>query len=350
MSTPVNNPILARLNNPTIADNLPSSFTNVQGKNLISLRVINSSSLSASQFGNLNGSYSNNQLAFTEWGSLVDSSDPTDAAFQYFISPFDPGYATGTITPPNSGDVINGSDSARIFGNIGAFPSDNPMFSSGQAFVSPKNAKWILSIDQDSSNSNVYTIYFNPLNNSTLSATDIQNNIGKYCDIVNNIDPMCFCQASAEICTQAAFPNIGSASDLKNKSQSDYDAIKTNCNCLNAQCQFAANNEKNAYAAGKVCTNGASACGTSFTYSLTNGISNSDNKTVQEQCGGGGSTNYTTTPQYTTPEAQIVAKKAAAKKEAAKKEAAKKSNLERNIGISVGVVAFIAVIYYLLTQ
>jgi len=346
MATPVNNPILARLTNPNVSDNLPSSFTNVQGKHLISLAVINSGSLSAAQFGNLSGSYANNQLAFTEWGSLVDSSDPTDPSLQYFISPFDPAYAQGTPTPPNPGDVINGSNSARIFGNIGAFPSDNPMFSSGQAFVSPKNAKWILSINQDSSNNNVYTIYFNPLNNSTLTAAEIESNIANYCDIVNNIDPMCFCQASAEICTQAAFPNIGSATDLKNKSPSDYAAIKTNCNCLNAQCQFAATNEKNAYAAGKGCTNGAAACGTSFTYSLANGISNSDNKTVQAQCGGGGSTTYATTPQYTTPQAQIAAKKTAEKKAAEKK----KSKVERNIAISVGVVAFIAVIYYLLTQ
>ena len=346
MTTPVNNPILARLKNQSIADILPSSFTNVQGKHLISLHVINSSSLNAQTFGNLNGSFTNNQLAFTEYGSLLDSTAPT--TLQYFSSPFDPAYPN--ITLPNPSDTINGTDTSRTFGNIGAFPSQNPMFKSGQAFVSPRNAKWILNITQDSASDNVYTIYFNPLNNSTLTSAEIESNIGKYCDIVNNIDPMCFCQDSSDICTQAVFPNIGSSNDLKNKSPSDYNAIKKKCNCLNAQCQFAARNEKNKYAQGKMCTDGASACGTSFTYSSANGISNSENQSVQSQCGGGGSTAYDTSPQQPQTVVSTQQAQAAVKKAAVKKAEAKKSKVERNIVISAIVVAFIAAIYYLLTQ
>lgn len=342
------NPILARLNNSDIADTLPSTFKNTQGMGLICLVVINSSSLSSTKYQNLNGSFTGGNLAFTQYGSLVDITDPSSLGFQYFSSPFDPANQYGQITTPTADDVLNGPNGSKIFGNIGGFPSQNALFKSGQAFVSPKNAKWILNISIDSASNNVYTIYFNPLNNSDLSLDAIESNIGQYCDLVNNIDPMCFCQESQEICTQAVFPTIAGADALKTKSLSEYNAIKEKCKCLNAQCQFAANTEKNKYAQKQKCDNGASACGASFNYSSANGISGADNQTVQSQCGAGGPTAYSS-PSGSAP---VAAQSAASTKTAAaqKETAAKRSKVVRNILITLAVVALVLILLYLFTQ
>jgi len=348
-------PILERLNNTQIRDTMPPSYINRQGKPFITLAVIDQNTLSSAQYQNLNTSYHANQLAFTEWGSLADSEAINNTAYQFFSSPFDPLHYDDppyNITRPRAGDEINGLETASVYGTIANFSSKaGALFKPGETFVSPRTAKWILNVTQGGSGkSNIFTIYFNPLNNPNLTLPDIETNISRYCNMINNVDPMCFCQEAEEICTEAVFPDRQSAAKLKADFPDKYAEIKSQCSCLNSQCQFASENENNEYARIKTCPNGGTACGSQFTFSMVSGMSNDINESIVDKCGAGGIA--PSTAQKKAEQEAAARKKAedAKKAEAAKKLEETEGDVLKQIGVAIGIVVFFGVMYYLLTH
>ena len=281
------NPVLARLNSTNIINNLPTTFTNIQNNPLIKLATLTSSSLGTTLFNQLNGSYLNGNLALNQYGSLLDPK----LSATYFTSPFEP----TSIPSSTSADIISGGSNPYVYGNIGNFPSSGSIFSSGTVFVSPVNAKWILHMGQKS-----VTIFFNTLNNKNLSLNEISANINKFCSIINNADPMCFCNTSNQICTDAAIGSSANSALLSSNSPSDYANIKKNCACLNAQCQFASSAENNLYSKSMGCSQGATACGANFIYG-ENGVISQNNKNISQQCGLGDVNPPNNTPPNNTP-------------------------------------------------
>lgn len=294
----MNNPLLKRLTSSTINDKLPSTFKNSQGQPLICLATISvqnqpsyyllstdSDPPSYITYNALNTSYSSGQLVFNSYGSLTDIKNFGNQSSQFFSSPFDPAYPN--ITPPTPGqtlDVINGADNAYVYGLMQKFSTSNGM--SGSTYVSPKNAKWILNVSQDVQGNNVYKIFFNPLQNINLTSTELTSNLSTICNIISNADPLCFCNASSTICTDAALGGPGQGSNLQSKSSSDYNKVKANCNCLNNQCVYAMRNENNNYISGMTpCSSSVSACGQDFSFSSGTGVASSSNKLLSSVCG-----------------------------------------------------------------
>ena len=305
----MSNPILNRLNpTNTIKDTIPG-----QGQPLICLATISMANLPGYYFVNtttdgsgntvttnityneLNKSYANGTLVFNSYGSLTDIKNYlTLTLSQFFISPFDPAYTNAKqplnynqysyISPPTPGStlaVINGADNAFVYGLVQQIPSANSL--PGSTFVSPENSKWILNVSTDNKNNNVYKIFFNPLQNSNISSSDISSNLPSFCDIVSNADPMCFCGTNNDICTKAAF----SAQNTDGISQDNINSVSKNCGCLNNACRFAMANQNNNYVNGMPpCGKTSSACGNNFSYSNTYGVSSSSGDTVFTACGG----------------------------------------------------------------
>lgn len=289
------NPILNRLNpKNTINDKVPG-----QGMPLICLATISTANQPGYYYVNKNtvpitnitynalgNSYSGGTLVFNSYGSLTDSvnyGNPQLANF--FMSPFDPSYPNN-ISPPIPGDtmdVINGVNNAFVYGLIANFKTRGSM--SGSTFVSPRNSKWILNVSSDRQGNNIYKIFFNPLQNPNVSAESISKFLPSFCDIVSNADPMCFCDTSNAICTQAAFNN----KNTDNISQTSYQEVAKNCACLNNQCRFAVANQTNEFVNGLSPCGKTSACGKTFSYSNTYGVgSDQNNATVFTACGGNG--------------------------------------------------------------
>ena len=286
-----------RLNNSSINDKLPSTFVNIQGQPLLCLATLTQSIINASdpsmpgpqmsglRYINLNQSFARNDLAFTQYGSLMSFKNWNigGAEYLFWISPFDPQYNKNPQFPSTSGcsavDVINGTKNGFVFNNI----------SNGTMFVSPKNAQFILNVTQDQNQNNVYQVFFNPLQNPSLSAETIASNLPTYCSIVSNSDPMCYCDNTSQLCMSAALGGLSNVRALKEQNKAYYDEVQKNCNCLNPQCPYASRNEPNNYAKGflKNC-NTTSACGIKYT-NTSSGLITSDvigsYGSVAQQCG-----------------------------------------------------------------
>ena len=238
----------------------------------------------------LNKSYNDNTLVFNQFGSLTDIKNYENAELsQFFISPFDPMYAQGSITAPtprDTMDVIGGDDNSFAYGLIGNFNTNDSRMG-GNTFVSPRNSKWILNVTMDNMGNNIYKIFFNPLQNTNTSQTIISRILPEVCSLISNADPMCFCNTSDDICTKAAFSN----KDTSSISKSNYDDVSKNCSCLNNQCRFAMANQTNNYVSNLPSCGNTSACGQQFLYSNDGsnggGVSSKDkNSTVYAACGG----------------------------------------------------------------
>ena len=271
---------LTRLNNTNISDS--DSIAPTQGSNLVKLTTINSSSLSSSDFQNLGESLQNRDLVFNKYGSLLSHTNWINGRGVFFTSPFEPNFPNPSQPRVDSLDVID-SDATSFVSATQYFPSaGNSM--PGQTFVSPETSQWILNVSPDSSGQNVYTIYFNPMNNPNLKPSDISANIDTYCGFVNNSDPVCFCSSDLPACLDSAVGSSDNASQLQTLSPTDYNTASANCACLNNQCQYAAAN-KNAYAKSIIanCNKSISLCGGNFSYKST-GVSSDSDTTISSQC------------------------------------------------------------------
>jgi hypothetical protein len=225
-------------------------------------------------------------MSFANWKN--------DATYLYYISPFDPKYNHNSLFPTTIGcasnDVINGTTNGFVFNPISNYQSNATNAFQGTTFVSPGNAQFILNVNQDSNGNNVYQIFFNVLQNPNLSADVIKNNLATYCGVINNADPMCFCDTTNQICTDSALGGSSNSQALKAKNLSNYNDVQSKCNCLNFQCPYAANNQANNYAKSfaKGC-NKVSACGINYTYNSNSGLTTSDVQgpygSVAKQCG-----------------------------------------------------------------
>ena len=293
---------ISRLSNNSIKDRLPSSFINNQSQPLICLVTLTKAIVGTtdpngdgSKYVALNNSYSSGDLAFTKYGSLMSFTNfNSNATYLYYISPFDPQYNGKPLFPTTAGctsnDVINGTTNGFVFNPISNYQSGATNALQGTTFVSPQNAQFILNVTQDSNGDNVYQIYFNVLQNPNLSADVIKNNLSTYCNVINNSDPMCFCDTTKQICTDSALGGSANSNALKDKNLSNYNDVQSKCNCLNFQCPYAANNQANTYAQSfaKGC-NKVSACGINYTYSSKSGLTTSDVQgpygSVLKQCG-----------------------------------------------------------------
>ena len=285
----MSNPIITRLNSPNIKDSIPN-----QGLPLVCLATISLENqpsyyyISGSTnitYDALNTSYQGTTLVFNKYGSLTDKRNYQNPQMgTFFISPFDPAYPNGIsppLVPPDMSDVINGSNNAFVYGLIQNFSTANAL--PGSTFVSPVNSKWILNVSTDVKGNSVYKIFFNPLQDTSLSATDISNNLKQACDIMSNADPLCFCDTTNTICTAAAVQGTAAANAL---SANNYNSVNQNCSCLNNQCRFAMANQTNNYVAGmKPCGKLTPACGGTFSYTNAYGVASSDNQSVASVCG-----------------------------------------------------------------
>ena len=286
MSSNATSPILKRLNSTDIVDKLPTSF-NAQGEPLIRLMRIDlnynyqSPYGSPVQYQDIVSAYqaSPTDLAFNQYGSLISFSNPQ---FIFYTSPYEPDPSQIELS---SKDIINGTSTAFVYGQISNYPTQNAMAPNSITFVSPQNAQWILNVKPDTSNAgySIFSIYFHPLQNPSLSENDISSNISQFCNLISNADPMCFCQKGTT-CTNSAIGGSANASQLQSSNSDYYNQINSNCACLSNQCQYAAKNESNQYAKSFVCDNAPSACGSTFSYSRTYGLLSGNSQTLVDAC------------------------------------------------------------------
>jgi hypothetical protein len=151
------------------------------------------------------------------------------------------------------------------------------------------NSKFILNVTPDLSSSGdyIFSVFFNPIQNSTLTVNEIENSLPVLCPMISNADPLCFCQG--EICTESAVGGQLEAQSFKNSNLTEYTNVQNNCKCLSNVCQFAAhNNTNNAYAASikTSCLSPVTACNNTFTYNPSLGVTSPTNQqNLNNACG-----------------------------------------------------------------
>lgn len=276
--------LLNRFKNSNINDKLPNSF--LQGQNLLIIAQLDNSYSSPSNpdlYSQMDACYTNTtNFAFNKYGSLGDAN----AQIYFYVSPFD----TNPIGFNKATDFLQSTSATNniggmVFGQMTKFQTKGAIGGANSSiYVSPSNAKFILVVSS-TTGSNVYTIYYNPLQDPNLSSNDISTNLSAFCNMVSNADPMCFC--SGDICTQSALGGPDNATALQTKSPTDYANIKSNCTCLSSQCQYAAKNEPNQYTQTfkAPCKNGTAACGSTFNFVPNQGVYSKDQSWLWNQCG-----------------------------------------------------------------
>ena len=301
-----------RLNSTSIIDTVPPTFKNKQGKPLISLVLLNRATLNNNTiYNNLNITFQKSRLVFTEYGSLYDIEYPDNRQYHYFSSPFDPKHPEITILRAGEESVINIENKKDIiFRDIKDFPSSAKesmsIFEPANTFISRQNGKWMLNVVQlgdkskdIESNTYEFKIYFNPINNQSISALEIGKNMNRYCNLINNLDPMCFCR-SDDICTNSVFIDslayvkgkrdqkaVNKANKVKQTRPTDYGHIKNSCKCLNNKCRWAMLNEDNAYVKDIKCpVEDRFVCDNLFEYKdSVVGIVDHKNQNISQACG-----------------------------------------------------------------
>jgi hypothetical protein len=342
--------LLNRFKNSNINDKLPNSFANVQGQNLLILVQLDGNYSSPANpnynYSQMDACYTNTtNFAINKYGSLGDAT----AQIYFYQSPFDiqqigfnknTDFLQSTSTTNNIGGMVFGQMSKYQTKSAIGGPNSN-------IYVSPSNGKFILVVSS-MSGSNVYTIYFNPLQNPNLSSLDISSNLSTFCNMVSNADPMCFC--TGDICTQSALGGPANATALQTKSPTDYANVKSNCTCLSSQCQYAANNEANTYAQSfkTACKNGTAACGSTFNFFPKQGVYSKDQTWLWNQCGLNSVTSEFTKTTIPTPPAPLpTIDPTPSPPPPSAKPPAKPTSESTKILISIVVIAVIfAIMYY----
>lgn len=217
MSSSSFNFAINRLNNPNITD----TGINNQGQPLLRIVSINSTSPQGVIQG-ITAALANNDLAFTEFGSLFRFS----MGEAFYQSPF---YLGTTPETPGKVNVIGGN---TLFSPTNNGVSTNPQGLPGTIYVSPYQGKYILQSTTDDNQNQVYNIYYNPINRSNVDDTTIGQNLSDYCQLVNFADPTCFCQKDSKICG-----NLISGGNYDSLSAADKKSLGENCAMLSPMCQ-----------------------------------------------------------------------------------------------------------------
>lgn len=182
-------------------------------------------------FTAISNALNNNTLLFLEDGSLFDSSNPDNPLF---LSPL---YKSNTV--PNDTNLVTLNDANSIYVNSIEDINNNTYYLSpvsGKAILKSTNSN-ITYQGQQTSNGQ-YEIFYNPVNRTDPSNLTA-NVLSEYCQLVNNADPICYCQSGTSPCGNSVVNQ-----QLSKLSTDDATAVSNNCVYLNPMCQSWATNNK----------------------------------------------------------------------------------------------------------
>jgi len=260
-----------RLNNTNITDN------GIQNQGQPLLRIVSINSTSPGIIAGITAALTNNDLAFTESGSLFRFS--TGAVF--YPSPF---YLGTTPEIPMKVNVINVTDVNNLFSPTNRGVSTIAEGLQGIIYVSPHKGKYILQATMDFNKSQVYNIYYNPINRSNVDDTTIDENLSTYCQLVNFADPTCFCQNGSKICG-----NLISGGNYDSLSAQDRKSLGGNCAMLSPMCQKWAQ-YGNEFTAKQISESrslnpgGVPICGNKFSYA-NGSVTSANGSGILQSCG-----------------------------------------------------------------
>ena len=120
-----------------------------------------------------------------------------------------------------------------------------------QNYFISDNGKWLLYDDGSKKFSLLYnTVHHNNFHNYYMeNPNNIADNIfTSYCKLINFIDKTCNCISDDDACLNS-FLGVNLAQNVKNSSPQLYNTLKSNCICLNSNCQntYDSNLYKNTY-------------------------------------------------------------------------------------------------------
>lgn len=226
----------------------------------------------------LTSAFSSGNLAFTDSATLWLYGANVPPIWQ---SPF----CNLSTEKPGVMDVVVSSASLtnpnnRIFNNMMA-SNKNTTF-----FVSPNSSSWILQLvfgGYSTGNVSAFYIYFNPLKN--IAPADIPSVISSYCSLINNADPICFCQNNTDLCAYGAIGSNTLAAELQQTKPDDYNTLKANCAFLSPICNQWQAQTPNTYIANQIAAGSqANICGATIGYGASTPIVLSTNKGLIQQC------------------------------------------------------------------